>query len=337
MTNIKQRPMTVKMIDTHTGGDPTRIVISGLPQVPGNTMIEKKQFLIDNLDHVRTSLMLEPRGHKDMFGAVLLEPVSAEADVGVVFMSNAGYLNMCGHGTIGVTTAIIESGIIAYDPNQPVVLDTPAGLVKVTPTLVGNKVTDVSLQNVPAFLLKKDVEIATSIGELKIDISFGGNFYALVNADEAGISLAPSNHKALSELGTEILNEVNRTTEVEHPLGQGVNQVELVLFITNSQNKNVNTKNVAVFGEGQVARSACGTGLSAQMAAQNGKQLLTKDGKFATESIIETPFFGRVVTETNVGELCAIIPEITGNAFITGRHEFILHPDDDLKYGFLLK
>lgn len=335
---MKFGPTIIHTIDTHTGGDPTRIVVSGLPLVLGNTMLEKKQYLIDNLDHIRTSLMLEPRGHKDMFGAVLLEPTSSEADVGVVFMSNSGYLNMCGHGTIGVATAIIESGIISYNTNKPVILETPAGLVNITPTMIGNKVTNVSLQNVPAFLLKEDVEIEVpSVGKIKVDISFGGSFFAFVNADEAGISLAPSNQEYLSKLGLEILDEVNRSIQVEHPIEKSINKVELILFITDSDTKDVNTKNVAIFGEGQVARSACGTGLSAQMATQSGKNKLKTDEHFATESVINTPFLGRIVKETNVGNLSAIIPEVNGNAYITGKHEFILHPEDELKNGFLLK
>lgn len=338
MSNSNSIPTIIRTIDTHTGGDPTRIVISGLPEVPGKTMLEKKQYLIDHLDSIRTSLMLEPRGHKDMFGAVLLKPTMPEAAIGVVFMNNAGYLNMCGHGTIGVVTAIIENQLIAYDPEKPLILETPAGLVTVTPTLKGNKVVNVSIQNVPAFLWSQDVVVdVDGIGELTVDIAFGGSFFALVDVNSVGYDLIPKHHEEFSTMGMNILNTINNTIKVEHPLEKNFNKVELILFLDKSKDQSVNTQNVAIFGEGQVARSACGTGLSAQMATQSGKELLKKGDTFVTESIIKTAFHGKYSTVTTVGEFSAIIPEINGNAFITGRHEFILHPEDSLKYGFLLK
>lgn len=338
MVKVKHGPMVIRTIDTHTGGDPTRIVVEGLPQVPGETMLDKKNYIIENLDYIRQSLMLEPRGHKDMFGALLLEQTNPEADVGVIFMSNDGYLNMCGHGTMGVVTALIEDGLIAYDPEKPVVLETPAGLVRVKPTLEGNKVTNVSIQNVPAFLWEEDVEVdIDGLGKLNVDIAFGGSFFVFVDAKKAGISTAPGNHEYLSEIGLKIIDQVNEQVKVEHPIEKKINKIELILFLENSDNEGINTKNVAVFGKGQVARSACGTGLCAQMATQAAKGGLKKGDSFNTESIIETPFFGKVVDETVVGDKKAIIPEINGHAYIIGRHEFVLHPEDDLKYGFLLK
>lgn len=337
MVNVKKGPKIIRTIDTHTGGDPTRIIISGLPDVPGETMLDKKQYIIDNLDYIRRSVLLEPRGHKDMFGALLLDPIHPEADVGVIFLSNDGYLNMCGHGTIGVVTALVESGMITYNPERPVVLETPAGLVHVNPTLEGNRVTNVSIKNVPAFLFDQDVEVTVpSLGTIHVDIAFGGSFFVLVNSKEAGIDTSPSNHEYLADMGTKIIDAVNNTVKVEHPFEEKFNKVELLLFLEESESDNVNTRNVNVFGKGQVARSACGTGLSAQMATQAAKGVLQKDSCYATESIIKTPFFGRVAEETTVGDKKAIIPEINGNAFITGKHEFILHPDDELKNGFLL-
>ena len=338
MVNVKHGPQVIRTIDTHTGGDPTRIVISGLPDVPGKTMLDKKQYIIDNLDYVRQSILLEPRGHKDMFGALLLDPIQPEADVGVIFLSNDGYLNMCGHGTIGVVTALIETGMIVYNPDEPVVLETPAGLVHVKPTLEGNQVRNVSIQNVPAFLWKQDVKVnVPELGDIKVDIAFGGSFFVLVDSKKAGIDdTSPSNHDYLGDMGIKIIDAVNDTVKVEHPEEKKFNKVELILFLENSKSENVNTRNVNVFGKGQVARSACGTGLCAQMATQTAKGLLQKDGRYATESIIKTPFFGRVVDETKVGDIKAIVPEINGNAFITGKHEFVLNPEDELRHGFLL-
>lgn len=337
MVNVKLGPKVIRTIDTHTGGDPTRIVISGLPEIPGETMLDKKQYIIENLDYIRKSVLLEPRGHKDMFGALLLNPIHPEADVGIIFLSNDGYLNMCGHGTIGAVTALIESGTIAYTPERPVVLETPAGLVHVKPTLEGNTVTNVSIKNVPAFLFKQDVDVnVPSLGNIKVDIAFGGSFFALVDAEDLKIKTAISNHEYLTDIGVQIINAVNESIKIEHPSENKFNKVELMLFLEKSENNDIDTRNINVFGRGQLARSACGTGLSAQLATQYGKGLLQKGGKYATESIIKTPFFGRIAEETKVGQIKAIIPEITGKAFITGKHEFILHPEDDLKHGFLL-
>ena len=337
MLKVKHGSKTIRTVDTHTGGDPTRIVVSGLPEVPGETMLDKKQYIMENLDYIRRSVLLEPRGHKDMFGALLLSPIHPNADVGVIFLSNEGYLNMCGHGTIGVVTALVESGMVTYNPEKPIVLETPAGLVQVEPTLEGNTVTNVSFTNVPSFLWEDNVEInVPSLGEIRVDIAFGGSFFVLVDSKEIGIDTSPGNNEYLADLGVEIIDAVNNLIEVEHPLEEKINKVELILFLEDSSSENVNTRNVNVFGKGQVARSACGTGLSAQMATETAKGNLKKDSVYATESIIKTPFFGRVVDEVNVGEKSAIIPEINGRAFITGKHEFILHPDDELRSGFLL-
>ncbi|MEC1770135.1 proline racemase family protein [Schinkia azotoformans] len=338
MSNKYNQPLVIHTVDTHTGGDPTRIVVSGLPPVPGETMLEKKKYLIENLDHIRTSLILEPRGHKDMFGAILLEPTLPEADIGVVFMDTSGYLNMCGHGTIGVTTAIIERQIISYKSNDLVVLETPAGLVKVRATVNGNKVENVSIQNVPGFLWEPNIALEVpEVGNIMVDIAFGGNFYAFVDANELGLKITPNNNEKFSDIGMKILNHVNKTVKVEHPLEKNINKVDLIIFLDKSEEEGVDTQNVCVFGQGQVARSACGTGLSAQMAKENGKNLLNVGSTFVTESIINTKFYGKVVEEVRVGDIPAIIPEVNGNAYVMGVHQFILHPEDPLKYGFLLK
>lgn len=338
MSNNKNKPLVIHTIDTHTGGDPTRIVISGLPPVPGETMLEKKKYLIENLDHIRTSLILEPRGHKDMFGAVLLEPTLPEADIGVIFMDTSGYLNMCGHGTIGVVTAIIERQLISYKSNDLVVLDTPAGLVKVRATVNGNRVENVSIQNVPGFLWESNIALEVpEVGNVTVDIAFGGSFYAFVDANELDLKITPNNHEKFSDIGMKILNHVNKTVKVEHPLEKNINKVDLIIFLDNSEQEGVDTQNVCVFGQGQVARSACGTGLSAQMATKYGKNLLNVGDSFNTESIINTTFYGKVVDKVSVGELTGIIPEVNGNAYVMGVHQFILHPEDPLKHGFLLK
>jgi proline racemase len=336
---VNESVFTIKTIDTHTMGDPTRIVVEGLPKIEGRTMLEKKQKLIEECDYIRSSLILEPRGHKDMFGAVLLEPVNPAADIGVVFMDTQAYLNMCGHGTIGVTTALLEMGIIEKKGEEVnLTLDTPAGLVTVRAKRKNNRIESVSFVNVPAFYWGEKIKvIVEELGEIYVNISFGGSFFAFVDSKDIGSDLVPENADRMGALGKKIKDAINEQIKVEHPLKSEINKVDLVLFLDGSANEGVHTKNVAVFGDGQVARSACGTGLSAQMARMHAIEQLNLNEEFVTESIIETAFKGRLLEETTVGNFKAVIPEITGNAYVTGKHEFYIHRDDPLSNGFLLK
>ncbi|MFE4706950.1 proline racemase family protein [Peribacillus simplex] len=331
--------LIVKTIDTHTMGDPTRIVVEGLPKIEGRTMLEKKKKLIEECDYIRSSLILEPRGHRDMFGAVLLEPVNPAADIGVVFMDTQAYLNMCGHGTIGVTTALLETGIIKKEGDEVfLTLDTPAGLVKVCAKRKNNRVESVSIVNVPAFYWGEEIKVfVEELGDIYVDISFGGSFFGFVYSNDIGLDLVPENADKLGELGKKIRDAINQQIKVVHPLKSEINKVDLVLFLDGSNNEGVHTKNVAVFGDGQVARSACGTGLSAQLARMHAIEQLSLNEEFVTEGIIETAFKGRLLEETTVGHFKAVIPEITGNAYIMGKHEFYIHRDDPLSNGFLLK
>ncbi|MFC2947646.1 proline racemase family protein [Virgibacillus sediminis] len=329
--------MKITTLDTHTGGDPTRIVTDGLPEIIGDTMIEKKRYLIDHYDNIRTSLMHEPRGHRDMFGAILLEPTSPTADIGVVFMDTGGYLNMCGHGTIGVVTAIIESGIVDKSGNEiELVLDTPAGLVEIKARMKEDKVTSVSLKNVPSFSWIKDKRVTISgIGEIHVDVSFGGSFYVFVNPRELNIDLIPANADRLRSLGMLIKEEVNKQIPVQHPTVEDINTIDLVLFLDKSDTEGVNTRNVAVFGESNVARSACGTGLSAQMAAIYNSKLSLNE-TYVTESFIGTTMRGVLVEEVKLENKVGVIPIITGDAVVTGQHEFYIDRRDSLSRGFLL-
>ena len=338
MLNKNENVLTVKTIDTHTMGDPTRIVVEGLPKIEGKTMLEKKQYLIEHCDFIRSSLILEPRGHKDMFGAILMEPTDPAADVGVVFMDTQAYLNMCGHGTIGVTTAILESGIGKKEGEELTVkLDTPAGLVSVRAKRNQNRVESVSFVNVPAFFWGEKIKVfVEDLGDIYVDISFGGSFFAFVYSKDIGLDLTTENVDRMSDLGKKIRDAINEQIKVEHPIKKEINKVDLVLFLDESENEAVHSKNVAVFGDGQVARSACGTGLSAQMARLHAKNQLDLNELYVTESIIETAFKGRLLEETSVGKFKAVIPEITGDAYLIGKHEFYINENDPLAKGFLL-
>lgn len=328
----------VNAIDTHTMGEPTRIITSGIPNLKGSTMAEKREFLIDEMDHIRTALMHEPRGHRDMFGALITQPTSTWADLGVIFMDAGGYLNMCGHGTIGAVTAALETGMI--EPTEPftqVTLDTPAGLVTARATVEDRRVGEVSFTNVPSFLYKADVEIdVPDLGKLIIDISFGGSFFALVKAEDLGLEIIPKNTLELSKAGLKIREAVNEQVEIQHPFLTKITTCDLVEIYGEPVKPGSNARNVVIFGDGQVDRSPCGTGTCAKLATLYAKGQIKQDEIFVYESILGTQFKGKVLGEETVGDFEAIIPEITASAYITGLNTYIIDDRDPLKHGFLL-
>ncbi|RKD23674.1 proline racemase [Caminicella sporogenes DSM 14501] len=330
---------SIHAVDSHTMGEPTRIVIGGIPNIPGKTMAEKKAYLENEMDHIRKSIMLEPRGHNDMFGSVITSSVHEEADFGIIFMDGGGYLNMCGHGSIGAVTVAIETGIIkAVEPYTNVVMDTPAGIVKAKAKVENGKVKEVSIVNVPAFHYKKDVEIdVPGIGKVVLDISFGGSFFAIVDAKQLGLKVAPQNTQKLIEVGLNIRDIINKSIEIQHPELEHIKTVDLVEIYDEPTHPDANLKNVVIFGQGQVDRSPCGTGTSAKLATLYSKGKIKENELFVYESILGTLFKGRVVGTTEVKGYKAIIPEITGSAYITGFNHFLIDPDDPLKYGFVLK
>jgi len=328
----------ISAIDTHTAGEPTRIILNGLPLVPGATMMEKKQYMADNLDHFRTLLMHEPRGHGDMFGALLTRSTTPRGQYGVLFLEQTGYLDMCGHGTIGLATALVACGKVPpEEPETVVTLDTPAGLVEARARVEGGQVIEVSVANVPSFLYARDVEIdVPEIGSLAIDISFGGNFFAMVPAGALGVSIHPDNTARLVHLGMLIKEIVNDKLDVRHPVERQLHDVELTEIYERPDPDKPAAKNAVIFGDGQVDRSPCGTGTSAAMAAQHAKGELPLGVEFTNESIIGTQFRGRLIDETQIGPFQGVLPLFTGAAYITGFQQFVVDPRDPLKYGFSL-
>lgn len=330
---------SIHAVDSHTMGEPTRIIVGGLPPIPGKSMAEKKAYLEGNLDHVRTAVMHEPRGHNDMFGSIITNATTDEADMGIIFMDGGGYLNMCGHGSIGAATVAVESGMVeAKEPYTEIKMEAPAGLITAKVNVVGGKAKEVSIINVPSFLYKRDVDVEVpDFGHVKLDISFGGSFFAIVNAKELGVKVVPANIDRLTDLGIRIRRAVNETIRVRHPEKGHIRTVDLVEIYDDPSSKKANYKNVVIFGQGQVDRSPCGTGTSAKLATLFTKGYLKELEDFNYESITGTIFKGRVVGTTKVGEFAAIIPEITGSAYITGFNHFVIDPEDPLKYGFSLK
>ncbi|RBP46841.1 proline racemase [Garciella nitratireducens] len=330
---------SIHAIDSHTMGEPTRIVVGGIPSIPGKTMPEKKAYLEEHLDYVRTAIMHEPRGHNDMFGSILTQPTTDQADIGIIFMDGGGYLNMCGHGSIGAATIAVETGMVPMiEPVTELTLEAPAGLIKAKAKVENEKVKEVSIVNVPAFLYKKDVEIEVpGIGKVTLDISFGGSFFAILSAKQLGLKIVPENASKLKELGIMIRNIVNEQIEIQHPTLKHIKTVDLVEIYDDPTHPEATYKNVVVFGEGQIDRSPCGTGTSAKMATLFAKGELKEGELFVYESILGTLFKGKVLGKTKVGEFDAVIPEITGCAYITGFNHFVIDEDDPVKHGFILK
>ncbi|MGN0378385.1 MAG: proline racemase family protein [Butyrivibrio sp.] len=337
--NVKVLPYAykIKTIDSHTMGEPTRIVYDGFPELRGNTMMEKKEYLIEHYDHLRKALMLEPRGHRDMFGALLTEPVNKEADYGVIFMDSGGCLNMCGHGSIGTAAMLVETGLVEVkEPYTEVVLDAPSGIIRTNVHVVNKKAVDVSILNVPAFLYKENQTVdIPGKGRITFDISFGGSFFALVNAEEIGLELEIENIETITALGMELLDKINAEIEVRHPY-LNIDTVDLVEFYSHTKNEKADMKNCVIFGDAQADRSPCGTGTSAKLAALYAKGELKLNQEFVYESITGSLFKGEATEEVEIDGKVGIIPRITGSAYITGVNEWILDDDDSLEYGFLL-
>ncbi len=329
---------TVHTIDAHAAGEPLRLITGGLPSPEGTTMLEKRAWAIKRLDHYRRTLMLEPRGHADMYGAILTEPVSAGARAGVLFMHNEGWSTMCGHGIIAVTTIAIERGLMA--PAAPDVgFDTPAGFVSARATIAREaerlRVESVSFANVPSFVARAGIPVTVGGRTVPVDVAFGGAFYAIVDAEAVGLPIQPDRLPELRALGMSIAREVERLHRIVHPLDEGLTGVYGTIFTGPAQGE-AHLRNVTVFADAEVDRSPCGTGTAAVMAVLAEMGLLSDEAPFVHESIVGTTFTGRILSRTKVGEMDAVVPEIQGSAWITGEHAFLIDGDDPLRAGFRL-
>ena len=325
-------------ISTHTAGQPTRTIVGGIPYVLGTTMQEKMQHMQKNQDWIRKALMYEPRGNNVMSGVILTEPCNPEADIGVIFIEVGGYLPMCGHDTIGVSTALIESGIIkAKEPVTKITLDTPAGLVKVKVNVKDNVAREVSFTNIPSFLFLKEKQIKVEkLNQIKVDIAYGGNFYIIVDESDLGEKLIPEYANKIIEKANLIKSAVNKQINIYHPEKEFINKATHVMITSNPLTNKGDTKNVVVLPPGSIDRSPCGTGTSAKLAWLYANDLVKTNEKLNFESIINTYFTGKIIDVTKVGKFQAVIPEITGRAYVTGMNQWIIDPEDPIREGFLL-
>ena len=331
----------VTALDVHAAGEPLRIITGGLPELPGATMLERRRWMREHMDHLRTALMHEPRGHRDMYGCVVTPPVSPEADLGVLFLHNEGYSTMCGHGIIALVTALVETGALPHSGAQtPVAIDTPAGLVRATADVrPDGRVERVSFVNVPSFVLHRDLAVDVSgIGPVVLDVAFGGAFYAIVPAEAVGLRVAPEQLAALVRAADAIIGAVNTTARIEHPIEADLGFLYGAILTDVPDDPAHHSRNLCVFAASEVDRSPTGTGVSARLAVHHARGEAALGEVLAIESILgkDSVFEGRVVGTAQVGPHAAVLPEVSGSAFITGRHEFILDAGDPFRHGFLI-
>lgn len=329
----------VLTVDSHVMGEPLRAVIGGLPFLKGSSIAEKKEYFARNLDHIRSALILEPRGHDNMFGAVLCEPVNTKADAGVFFMHSDGYLNMCGHGTIGAVTTIIEMGLLPRKTERltELILETPAGLIYARALVEEGKVKAVTFRNIPSFVLYNNMKVTLpDIGDICVDIAYGGNFFGLVSAAELAVEIKKENISQLISYGMKIRKAINENVKIYHPYNKNLNKVELVEIYETGKNKLLSHRNCVVFGHNQVDRSPCGSGTSAMLALKYHNKEIALNQTFTNESIIGTRFTARAVEAVKVGDIDGIVAEVQGTAYITGNNHFIIDDNDPLSKGITL-
>ncbi|NLX85300.1 MAG: proline racemase [Synergistaceae bacterium] len=327
----------VAAIDSHTCGEPTRIIIGGAPLLKGKTMSEKWKDFCDNHNDFRRFIMTEPRGHADMFGAIMVPPINPEAHTGVIFCDSGGSVAMCGHGSIGLSSTMVNLGMVPVtEPFTEVKLDTPAGLVTLSVEVKDGEAVSATLKNVPSFVFARDLDLyIPSLNKtVKFDISFGGNFFAILNAEDFGFEILPAEAAEITKMGLEVIEEANKQHKVQHPLIPENNSVLLAEFGIHKEGQNA--KNCVIFGVKNVDRSPCGTGTCAKMALLASKGELKPGEIFPHESILGTVFEGHYEEGPKVGNFESVQPYIKGAANITGFNWLIQQDSDELLPGFLL-
>ncbi len=326
-------------IDSHTQGEPTRLLIGGIDALPGKTIIEKRDFFASRYDHLRLLLTQEPRGHRDMFAAVVTEPVSRQAHFGLIYMDAKRYPYLCGHATIGAVTTLIETGAIAADNGDMIItVDTPSGPLQAHTRVADGRVLSVGIDMVPSFVFKTDcpVEVA-GYGRINIDLVCVGGYFAMVSAASIGIDLIAENNPELITLGMAVIDAANRQLQVYHPERPEVKSVDVAEFyVENPADESRTGRSVVVYGESHMDRSPCGTGTTAKMTLLHHTGKLSIGDTYRNTGPLRTIFEGGISRELTIGEFDGIIAQISGSATITGLHQFVLDPDDPFQNGFLL-
>jgi len=349
----------IRTIEAHTAGEPLRVIVAGWPALPGKTIVAKRRLAQTEHDWLRRALMFEPRGHADMYGCILTEPTTPDGDVGVLFLHNAGFSTMCGHGIIALVTVGHTLGLLGVAAGDPVRIDTPAG--RVTAVAEGRysvssiqypenappeyrtpnteyQISSVSFENVPSFVLMRD-EIVTvpGLGDVRVDVAFGGAFYAFVEAADGEGGVGAEGFQRLVELGRVVKKAVSQALDITHPTEPDLSFLYGVIFTGAARNPANHSRNVCVFADGEVDRSPTGTGVSARAALHHARGDLPLGKTIVIESILGTTFSVSAEREVEFGGKTAVIPHVTGSAHIIGQAEWWIDPNDPLREGFFLR
>lgn len=330
--------LKIKCIDMHTGGEPLRIPIEGLPKVSGDSVLEKRSYFKQHFDHLRTGLMFEPRGHADMYGAIISDPSTAEADFDVFFIHNEGYSTMCGHAIIALTKFVFETGLLKPKVESKLTINVPAGVIKAEAEIQNGVVVESSFVNVPSYLYLENKKIGLEgFGKVQFDVAFGGAFYAFVDADELGVSMLPSNHNELISLGKKIKNAVIDNFEIVHPTMPDLSFLYGTIFTGKPQNIDHHSRNVCIFAEGELDRSATGSGVSARAGLHYVKGELGLHEKITIESILGSTMTVEVVDVQDYFGYGAVLPRVSGSASFVGKNEFWFDGEDPYRDGFIFR
>jgi trans-L-3-hydroxyproline dehydratase len=320
----------ITCIDMHTGGEPLRVIVDGLPPIEGRNVLEKRRYFREHYDHLRTGLMWEPRGHADMYGVVMTS--SEDADFDVFFLHNEGYSTMCGHAIIALTKLVVETGLVT---KNEVIFNVPAGRILARADAVDGQT---SFQNVPSFLHLREQQVEVEgIGLVTFDVAYGGAFYAFVSAESVGLTLDPAHFNRIIEYGRRIKHAVVAQFPITHPFEADLSFLYGTIFTGPPQDLSHHSRNVCIFADGELDRSATGSGVSARAALHFAKGELGLNETITIESILGSTMSVSVVNTTNFGSHAAVIPEVSGTASITGRNEFYFDPDDPFRAGFIFR
>ena len=329
----------IRTIDMHTGGEPLRVIIDGFPKLTGNSILDYRRQAKEEYDHLRKALMWEPRGHFNMYGCIMVPATTDDADFGVLFTHNEGFSSMCGHGIIAMTKLVLETGYMAMKaPITTVKINSPAGLITAHARIENNHVSSVYFHNVPSFVVDTDNIIdVPGIGEVKYDLAFSGAFYAYIQAESIGLGCTENYHSQLIEKGRLIKQAIMASRTIEHPFEKDLGFLYGCIFIGPNEQEGAHSRNVCVFANGEIDRSPTGTGVSGRVTVHCHKGEVALNESIVIESITGSRFTATVREETQFGPYKAYITEVEGNAYITGKHEFYLDPDDKSFPGFLLE
>ena len=337
--------LEVTTVDYHAGGEPFRIVTGGIAGIPGTTILGKRRWAAAHLEHVRRLLVNEPRGHADMYGCFVVDPVDDGADIGVLFFHNEGYSTACGHGTIALVTWALESGRLPMTGAETTVkVDVPSGRLACVARcdVASGRVLGVRFRNVPSFVLAQDVVLVTSAGPVRVDVAYGGAFYGSVDVRSIGLAADPASLPRLIALQRELRPALDAALDVAHPDEPDLRGIYGITWwqaepTPAGSRATLTQRNVTVFADGEVDRSPCGSGTSARLAILHARGRIHAGEELCHRSVVDSVFTGRVVATASVGGRPAVITEVEGSAHLTGRHEFVLDPADPVGTGFLLR